>query len=89
MSVGFTYDTARWAERRRPFDRLEQRVVSLHLEHPDEDSRAVVDALRYVTSFARLTVVRNRDGEDVDVQGPLALHAAQVREELTQRLAGL
>jgi len=86
VSVGLTYDTARWAERRRPFDRLEQRIVSLHVAHPDEVSQRVVDALRYVVSFARLTAVRNRDGDDVDVQGPLALHAAQLRDELTQRL---
>lgn len=74
------YDTARWAERRRPFDRMEARVVRLFLEQPDADARPVLDALRYVLSFARLTAVRNPDGVDVDLSGPLALHAKYVRE---------
>ena len=33
------FDTERWAARRRPFDRLEARVVKLHLERPDADAR--------------------------------------------------
>lgn len=80
------FDTARWAERRRPFDRLERRVVRLHLAHPDEDAAPIVDALRYAISFARLTVIRNPDGTDVDVSGPLALHARFVRETLEKPL---
>ena len=88
MSGVTSYDTVKWAERRRPLDHLEQRIVSLHLADPDHDSRSVVDALRYVASFARLTAIRNRDGEDVNVHGPLALHSAQTLEELTQRLGG-
>lgn len=83
-----TFDTARWAERRRPFDKLESRVVRLHLARPDEDAEPVVDALRYALSFARLTVVRNADGLDVDVSGPLALHAHYVRETLERPLRG-
>ena len=59
-------ETERWAERRRPFDRMEAKVVQLHLARPDSDARAVVHALRYAISFARLTAVRNRDGVDVD-----------------------
>ena len=86
MSDGATYETARWTDRRRRFERLEQRVVQLHLAHRDEDAVRVVDALRYVLSFARLISIRNRDGDDVDVSGPLALHAAQVFDELSQRL---
>ncbi len=75
-------DTDRWALRRRPFDALEARVVQLHLARPDADAEPVVQALRYALSFARLTHVRNAEGVDVDVQGPLALHAAAVREAL-------
>lgn len=82
-----SFDTARWAERRRPFDRLEARVVRLHQQRPDEDAEPLVDALRYALSFARLTVVRNVDGADVDVSGPLALHARWVRERLERPLA--
>lgn len=75
-------DTDRWALRRRPFDALEARVVQLHLERPDADADPIVQSLRYVLSFARLTHVRNADGVDVDVSGPLALHAAEVLEAL-------
>jgi len=89
VSDGRLYETTRWAERRRPFDRLEQQVVKLYLARPDEDARKLVDTLRYVVSFARLTVVRNRDGVDVDVQGALASHATQVRGELEIRLQGV
>lgn len=75
-------ETDRWAERRRPFDRLEAKVVQLHLARPDPDARPVVQALRYALSFARLTTVRNADGADVDVAGPNALHALWVRDTL-------
>ncbi len=89
MSAGRTFETTRWAERRRPFDRIEQQLVKLYLTRPDEDTRRLVDALRYVVSFARMTGLRNRDGIEVDVQGPLALHASQMREELETRLNGV
>lgn len=57
-------------------------MVQLHLEHGDDDAAPIVHALRYVLSFARLTQVRNADGVDVDLSGPLALHAAEVLEAL-------
>jgi len=82
------FDPARWADRRRPFDALEAQVVRLHLANPDRDADHVVDALRYVLSFARLTTIRNRDGVDVDVSGVNHLHAMQVQEALTERLDG-
>lgn len=80
------FDTERWAERRRPFDRLEAQVVRLYLEDPDDDVREVVDALRYVLSFARLTTVQNADGDDVDLSGVNHLHALQVEKALAPRL---
>ncbi len=86
LQVTLPLDTLRWAERRRPFDRLEARVVQLHLERPDDDAEPIVQALRYVISFARLTQVRNAEGVDVDLSGPLALHAAEVREALEKPL---
>ena len=43
-------------------------------------------ALRYVLSFARLTHVRNRDGIDVDLTGPMALHAHEVLDTLDKRI---
>jgi hypothetical protein len=75
----------RWAERRRPFDRMERKLVELWLARPDAEARPVYDALRYALSFARLTVVRNAAGVDVDLTGPLALHAMQLRERLEAR----
>lgn len=79
-------ETERWAERRRPFDRLEAKVVQLHLARPDADARPVVQALRYALSFARLTTVRASDGRDVDVSGPNALHALWVQGALGPRI---
>lgn len=80
------FDTERWAAHRRPFERMEARVVRLALKREEPDAGPVVDALRYALSFARLTVVRNRDGVDVDVSGPLALHAKWVLETLEPRI---
>lgn len=80
------YDTDRWAARRRPFDLLEQRAVKLFLASHDDDARPVLEALRYVLSFARLTAVRNAAGVDVDVSGVLHLHAQQVRDLLGPEL---
>jgi hypothetical protein len=80
------FDTERWAEVRRPLERMESKVVLLGLDRPTDESRLVVDALRYVLSFARLTVVRTVEGRDVDVSGPLALHAKWVRETLGSRI---
>jgi len=45
-----------------------------------------VDALRYVIRFAKLQLVRNRHGEDVDVAEALASHSWRVREALTPHL---
>lgn len=79
-------DTARAAARRRPFDRMESALVSAYLQRPDSDAKRVVDALRYVISFARLTAIRNRASGDVDLHGVLALHAAEVRDLLQPRI---
>lgn len=62
-------------------------MVALHLGHPDAVPEEVLDTVRYVISFARLTAVRNVDGVEVDVSGPLALHAQQIREVLEPRIA--
>jgi hypothetical protein len=80
------FDTERWAALRRPFERLEARVVRLALNREEPDAQPVVDALRYALCFAKLTGVRNRDGVDVDVSGPLALHAKWVLETLEPRI---
>ena len=62
--------------------------MQLHLAHPDDDeAQPVVDALRYAISFARTTHIRTSAGVDLDVSGPLALHAGWVRRTLEARMA--
>jgi hypothetical protein len=80
------FDTERQAEVRRPFERMEAKLVRAYLARHDPDARPVLDALRYALSFARLTTIRNRDGVDVDVMGPLGAHARWVRETVGPRL---
>lgn len=82
------FDPERWAARRRAFDTLEARMVRMRLQDADEDVAPIADALRYVLSFARLTSVRNRDGEEVDVSGINHLFALQVEEAATRALDG-
>ena len=81
-------DAAAHLEIRKPFDDLEAAVVRSALAHPDEVGPHLVDALRYVLSFARLTVVRNRDGADVSVHERLAPHRWRVLETLRPHLEG-
>lgn len=73
-------DTERLARRRRGFDRMEAKVVKLWLDQPDDDLRPIYESLRYALSFARTTGVRTSDGDDVDVDGPLQLHAWTLRD---------
>lgn len=81
------FDTPRAAERRRVFDKLERRLVRLSLAGSDDrDTHARVDRLRYAISFARLTVVRNPDGTEVDLSGVQALHANRIRDLLSPYL---
>ena len=80
------FDTERWAVRRRPFDAMERRLVRLALDSPEHASHRLVHALRYAISFARLTHIRQPDGQDVEVAGPLALHAQWVKNALEPRL---
>jgi predicted acylesterase/phospholipase RssA len=65
---------------------LERRIVRLQVESPDPEAGELVDALRYALSFARLTTVRNRDGEDVELMGVLGPHARFVEETLSRRV---
>jgi len=75
-------DPERHLEIRSPFDALEAEVVRRDLARPGETGRPLVDALRYAVSFARCTVVRNKDGADVEVADVLAPHARWVRSTL-------
>ncbi len=64
---------------------MERRVVKLFLKSGDEDARAVMDALRYGLGFAKLVTIDNDEGP-VDVSGPLARHANEVRDLLEARI---
>ena len=69
-------------EIRAPFDALEAEVVRRRLNAPEEAAQPLVDALRYVISFARCTVIRNEAGHDIDVGEFLSRHAWTVRSKL-------
>ncbi len=82
------YDTEVWAEHRRPLDRLERKLVNRSLTVTDPDALRRLEQLRYALSFARLTAVRNPDGGDVDLIGPMAAHTGIVRAMLEPRVLG-
>jgi predicted acylesterase/phospholipase RssA len=88
------YDTARWAARRRPFEELEGALVRLtdpskpEGARLDEEGRRRVDQLRYALSFGRLLAVRNPDGRDVDVAGPLDLFSRELLALLRPKIEG-
>ena len=79
-------DIDRLRELRAPVDDLEAAVVRQSLAHPGELHDDAVDALRYVIRFAKLQVVRNRHGEDVDLGEANAAHAWKVRNALAPHL---
>lgn len=71
---------------RRPLATLERRLVQHTLDHPGSLSPGDLHKLRYMLSFARLTVIRNGDGEDVNVCAPLAKHRTWLCDTLTPRM---
>jgi len=79
-------ETARWAARRRPLDKLERRWVRLALGREDRDAEPVVEAVRYALSLGRCTDIRNRDGADVAVDGLLAPFSAWLNDAIAPRL---
>lgn len=81
------FDTPRIAERRRPYDRLERRLVRLGLAAGnDPETRRRLDALRYAVSFARLTIVTHDDGSEIDLSGVQAAHAQAIYDLLSPHL---
>lgn len=79
-------DAAPTPEVRRAFDRLETRLVKAWLAKSDPATRDVLDALRYCVSFAKMTEIRNRAAQDVDVSGILAPHRRWLLEVMGPRL---
>lgn len=78
-------DVGRIASVRRPLDRLETRLVRVWLARREARTRPLLDVLRYCVSFAKLTVVRNAAGQDVDVGPALAAHHRWVSELILPR----
>ncbi len=76
----------RLADRRRPFDRLERRLVHKGLEAADPEACARVERLRYAISLARVTDVTQPDGAVADVGGALHRWAMSVHDRLSPRL---
>ncbi len=81
-------DFVRIYENRHPLDLLEARVVRKALERPDDLSPELVAGLRYVLSFARMGLVRNVRGEDIDLTEMLTPHRWRVTEALRPPLTG-
>lgn len=69
---------------RKGFDDLEVILVSNWLEGgSDPEQKPMIDRTRYVINFAKMTVVRNSDGVDVDVIEAISAHSWLVREKLS------
>lgn len=67
---------------RQPFEDMEAKAIRLSLAKPGELHANRMDVLRYVLSFARLGLVRNVDGTDINVGEAISGHAWKVRESL-------
>ena len=72
---------------RKPLMELEAQLVQRVVSAPDALPAHAVDALRYVLSLARLTLVRSCDGVDVDLGDALARHRWWVQSTLQPQLA--
>jgi len=73
-------------DHRRAFHDLEHEVIERVLARPGELTDELVDGLRYVINFAKLTVVRDEHGTDHAVADLLRPHAWRVRDTLVPRL---
>lgn len=72
-------------DHRRPLDDVDGRVVALGAAD-EAVSEEVTHALRYVVGLARMTLVRDAHGADVDVREAVAPLARTVRERLARHL---
>lgn len=79
-------DAERALELRKPFEEMEASAVRMAIERPGELHDDALAAIRYVLNFAKLSVVRNEAGVDVDVVDFVAPHARRVRDTLTPHL---
>jgi predicted acylesterase/phospholipase RssA len=73
-------------ELRAPLEALEEALVRRDIANPRTVAPEVMDQLRYVLSFAKLTEVRNEAGVDAVVAERLAPHRWRVLEALKPHL---
>ena len=73
---------------RGPIEALEAALARATLAQPSVLDHQTLQELRYVLSFAKLTIVRAADGTDVEVAGRLAPHRWRVGEALRPHLEG-
>lgn len=80
---GAVIDLAALHEQRKPFEDLEGAIVRLALDRPGELHDDAVDALRYLVRFAKMHLVRNERGEDINLSDRLRPVARRIRERLS------
>ncbi len=73
---------------RTPLEALEASLVRRDLDRPGTVTPKVLNQLRYVLSFAKMTVVRDSGGRDVALADRLAPHRWRVLEALKPHLEG-
>ena len=73
---------------RGPIEALEAALARGTLAQPSVLDQPTLQALRFVLSFAKLTLVRAADGTDVELSGRLAPHRWRVGEALRPHLEG-
>jgi len=73
---------------RGPIETLEAALAKANLAQPSVLDQQTLQQLRYVLSFAKLTLVRAEDGSDVELSGRLAPHRWRVGEALRPYLEG-
>lgn len=75
-------------QRKRALEVLDNILVRRWLDDKERSADQVAPSVRYALSFARLTKVRNRHHEDIDLTEHLAMHSEWVLDQLTPRIEG-
>ena len=75
-------------EIRKPLRDVEAKVVRLAMKNSEAWPQYDLDRIRYAISFARMTIVRNSDDQDVEVADILSRHRWWVTHNLRQRIEG-
>ena len=79
-------DIKQYRHLRNPLQQLEAKLVRVSMAEPSVLSGRRLDWLRYVISFARLGLVQNSSGEEVDLREMLSRHRWWVYHQMTPLL---